>query len=93
MSILRRMEIDKNYVHQSWPKARQLLKKELRNVWSSLLEMRKAVHMPAHDVQFPAWTGNCYTIWRHFFIMFVSSKYRNILQKIAFSGLLWLITS
>lgn len=82
------MEVDKNYVNKSWPKARQVLKKELRNVWSSLLEMRKVVHMPAHDVQFPSWTGNNLHIWRHFFILFVSSKYRNILQKIAFSGLL-----
>ena len=91
-AMLRRMEVDKNYVHQSWPKARQMLKKELRNVWSSLLEVRKYVHMPAHDVQFPTWIGNG-SVWRHFFILFVSTKYRNILQKVAFSGLLWLITS
>jgi hypothetical protein len=55
--------------------------------------MRKAVHMPAHDVQFPGWFGNSSHIWRNFFIVFVSSKYRNILQKVAFSGLLLLITS
>jgi hypothetical protein len=91
-TILRRAEVDKNF-QQSWPKARQGLKKELRNVWSSLLEMRKAVHMPAQDVQFPPWNGNGSNILRHFFILFVSSKYRNILQKVAFSGLLWLITS
>jgi hypothetical protein len=92
-TILRRLEVDKNYVHQSWPKERQVLKKELRNVWSSLLEVRKYVHMPTHDVQFPAWIGNGSSVWRHFFLLFVSTKYRNILQKIAFSGLLWLITS
>jgi hypothetical protein len=84
-TILRRMEVDKNYVHQSWPKARQVLKKDLRNVWSSLLEVRKYVHMPAHDVHFPTWIGNDSNVWRHFFILFVSTKYRNILQKIAFS--------
>jgi hypothetical protein len=86
------MELDKNYIHELWPKARQALKKELRNVWSSLLEIRRAA-MPAHGVQFPTWNGNGSNIWRHFFIQFISSKYRNILQKIAFSGLLWLITS
>jgi hypothetical protein len=91
-TILRRMEVDKSCIHQSWPKARQLLKKELRNVWSLLLEMRRSVHMPAHDVQFPSWFGNSFHIWRQFFILFVSSRYRNVLQKIAFSGLLWLIT-
>lgn len=83
-TILRQVEVDINCI-QSWPKARQLLKKELRSVWSSLLEMRKAVHMPAHDVQFPGWFGNSSHIWRNFFIVFVSSKYRNILQKVAFS--------
>jgi hypothetical protein len=90
--VLRRVEVDKDHGHQLWPKTRQLLKKELRSVWSTLLDIRKAVHMPAHDVQFPGWFGNSSHIWRQFFVLFVSSKYRNILQKIAFSGLLWLIT-
>jgi hypothetical protein len=86
--LLRQVEIDKA-VTQAWPKARQVIKKEFRGLWSSLMEMRKAVvGGSAHGIQFPRWHGNSSSIWKVYFKTFVSSQYRNILHKIAFSGMM-----
>jgi hypothetical protein len=85
--ILRNVEIDEKVIPQKWPSARDELKKHLREIWSSLLEMRNIVDTPVHGAVFPRWVGNSSHIWEEYFAMFVGSHYRNILQKIAFSGM------
>jgi hypothetical protein len=84
--ILRQVEIDDKVIPQTWPSARQELKKPLRNLWSSFLDMRKVIGTSVQDTVFPRWLGNSSPIWKEFFVMFVCSRYRNIIQKIAFSG-------
>jgi hypothetical protein len=85
--ILRHVEIDDTVIPRTWPSAREDLKKHLRDIWSALLEMRKVVGTSAHDAVFPRWLGNSSHIWEEYFAVFVGSDYRNILQKIAFSGM------
>jgi hypothetical protein len=76
-------------IAQTWPKASQVIKMELRAVWSFLMEMRTRVMERSTDsLQFPRWYGNSSSIWKEYFITFVGSQYTNILQKIAFSGIL-----
>jgi hypothetical protein len=86
--ILRQVEIDENVIPETWPKAREALKKPLRDLWSGFVEMRKIMGTSVRDEVFPRWLGNSSPIWKEYFKMFVGSRYRNIIQKIAFSGML-----
>lgn len=83
--ILREVEIDEKVILKTWPRARQALKKPLRDLWSGIVEMRKVMGTSVRDAVFPRWLGNSSPIWKEFFVMFVGSRYRNIIQKIAFS--------
>jgi hypothetical protein len=85
--VLRQVEIHEGAIPQTWPKARQTVKKHLRDLWSGLLEMRKVMGTSVRDAVFPRWLGSSSPVWKEFFIMFVGSHYRNIIQKIAFSGM------
>lgn len=83
--VLRQVEIDERAIPQTWPVARQTLKKLLRDLWSDLVEMRKCMGPSVRDAVFPKWLGNSSPVWKEFFVMFVGSHYGNIIQKIAFS--------
>jgi hypothetical protein len=91
--ILRQVELDEAVIPQTWPRARQTLKKELRAIWGFLLEMRKIMDTSVFTRQPIRGHSNSTDVWKDFFTTFVSSQYRNILQRIAFSGMLWLMTS
>jgi hypothetical protein len=84
--MLRQVELDESVIPQTWPRVRQALKKELRALWSLLIEMRKFVGTSARDAAVPRWLGNG-SISKEFFVTYVGSHYRNILHKIAFSGM------
>jgi hypothetical protein len=85
--ILRQVEIDDKLIPQTWPSAREALKKQLRDIWSDLVQMRNVMGTSVHDAVFPRWLGNSSRIWKEFFVMFAGSHYRDILQKMAFSGM------
>ncbi|XP_069689302.1 uncharacterized protein [Periplaneta americana] len=84
---LRKLELNgTKAISVAWPEARQEIKKELRSIWSDLLKLKNYVHLSTVSQSFPYWYGNEESqVWKEFFKIFVSSKYRNILQKIAFS--------
>jgi hypothetical protein len=84
--ILRQVEINEGVIQETWPKARQTVKKHLRQLWSGLIELRKVMGTAVRDAVFPRWLGNGSPIWKEFFVMFVGSHYKNIVQTIAFSG-------
>jgi hypothetical protein len=87
--LLRQVEIDRAVITQTWPIARQVIRTEFCAVWTCLLEMRTlVVANSTHGLQFPRWHGNSSSIWKEFFITFVSSQYGIILHKIAFLGML-----
>lgn len=85
--VLRQVEIHERVSLQTWPNARQTLQGYLCDLWSGLIEFRKFIGTSVCDAVFPKWQGNSSAIWKEFFVIFVGSHYKNILQKIAFSGM------